>query len=78
MLYEIYEQIFTFNPFFRELADANRQYKEKLKQYIKEGVPIEKTDIGRIAKLVRKIIKENELMHATKYCAGWIQYMYFI
>ena len=52
---------------FRELADANRQYKDKLKQYIKEGVPIENTDVGRISRLVRRIIKENELMHANKY-----------
>ena len=46
--------------------DANRQYKEKLKEYIKEGIPIEKTDLGRIAKLVRRLIRENELMHVGK------------
>ena len=51
----------------RELSEANRQYKEKLKQYVRDKVPIENTDIGRIARLVRKIIKENELMHADTY-----------
>ena len=56
-----------FFCFSRELSEANRQYKDKLKQYVRDKVPIENTDIGRIARLVRKIIKENELMHADTY-----------
>lgn len=49
------------------MVEASRQYKDKIKQYVRDGTPIENTDVGRIAKLVRKIIRENEMMNATKY-----------
>ena len=60
-------QILVILFYFRELVEANRQYKEKIKQYVRDGTPIENTDIGRISKLVKKIVRENEILRAEKF-----------
>lgn len=41
---------------FRELVDANRNYKAEIRRLAKSNVPLEQTDFGRIQKLIRKIM----------------------
>ncbi|KAH3839407.1 hypothetical protein DPMN_112837 [Dreissena polymorpha] len=41
---------------FSELLEANRRYKEEVRRLARVNTPFETTDIGRIQKLVQKIM----------------------
>jgi hypothetical protein len=45
--------IFTLS---RELVEANKKFKEEIRRVAKLNIPLEKTDLGRIQKLLRKIM----------------------
>ncbi|KAL4230910.1 hypothetical protein ACF0H5_011285 [Mactra antiquata] len=45
---------------FSELMEANRQYKEELRTLARSSKPLEQTNIGRIQKLLRKIMLNKQ------------------
>lgn len=51
---------------FRELIQAQKQHKEKLKEFLKGDIPLEDTEIGRIDRKLRMVMSRRHLMKKKK------------
>jgi hypothetical protein len=54
--------ILAYQCCFRELIQAQKQHKEKLKVFLKGDIPLEDTEIGRIDRKLRMVMSRRHLM----------------
>lgn len=58
--------ILAYQCCFRELIQAQKQHKEKLKVFLKGDIPLEDTEIGRTDRKLRMVMSRRHLMKKKK------------
>ena len=62
--------ILAYQCCFRELIQAQKQHIEKLKVFLKGGIPLEDTEIGRVDQKLRMVMSRRHLMKKKKKKSG--------
>ena len=51
---------------YKELVSAHKRHQNVVRQYMKDGVKFEDTQIGRVSLLLRKLMKKDVIMKKRK------------